>query len=1190
MSYSLDNNGQFYTTSNLERNYKLEEIIKLPIPNGVEYSENQNRVRQTLQGQQVDKNGNVVPFNHNLRFVSTIDVEFLLKGNLDPFVSILNGNQNQLVFEQGIPSWKVRKFIKDLNKHSSTNLDSYGKDEGLKNRIVDGAIKITMDPRNQLSLQSPVKMDEQQLAAANSPLGNSEKTRTMDVSSTKFMLQYENMQGKGVVGIVAVGMKNFFMLSNFYNNLISDLVSSLENEDHSSAFELIKQITFNDPLNANKIASLANLNYNALKEVADQVGRIRIPQESKLPHRFNKYYENNSLNIQQIVKDLIDQSSRNIASGSISGLLNAATDNAKELILAKINATSDFVTIYTYLLSIGTPFKTISDIMTSKLFTAVGKLTKMNIFDKNTYHFSVSNAINFYLGEELLNIMDNNVFGVILDEFDKNELKTESDLSNSDHMIKFRNFLRTQIGTTTPSSAQQMDEFQDQYNEFDDYEQQDSEQQDFDDSEVPLTKTNDDPSRRNLATNPINKADYRQALILVNHIISRNNTLKTISKTDVDQLYYIAQSVLPALDEFGLIGSITASNQGIKTNSYEKYAHIKRIENGIDRVISKENKRRSQSGKPSLKYFNLMDFLSDEKLRNDYISQYEDIKTFVNPLRAVDRVPHFREMFKIHYYDNALINTVSMKNRLEAKFAKEVLKESSITQLDKNEYKELGKYVDDVIIFNWIRGLDLKYTVPVGQSYFIDTQGKSNTVVGKEYEISLNTIEGLATFKKLVDNVIIPALKNNKNLKDNMFLKNITTGIFENPSGINEFWRPIIEMMQIDKSVRNQTVYTDMLRDFDKLSNIKINGMNVINTFFLYNLLVNKDAFGRNSFVRFFENAVRSTNDNLLVKKFYKWMSDNDYNQDENMLYDLDDLKYRLTTVSSNPYTKFDSWVSELGNVTISKGSKPPRLQAPKNHNISYYTLNMPFVSGSSTSSVVADVTPIESKDDRYFKFPLNDRNVIFDIIENFEEKYGKKVHATNNEALRDSPDEVRNARAFIENGEVYINMDKASFADPLHELTHVILAGLKFKDPDVYYNLLSAIQKHPEYENKLNAISRIYTNKHLSDLREEVFVTIMSDYFANKLYKWDNNQLFRDSDASIKKALEDMFQIESVANLKLQKLMTTDVETILYNFGSMMAHSGFDSYINIKHVNLNQELAALKDQLIKEEELKCND
>ena len=58
--------------------------------------------------------------------------------------------------------------------------------------------------------------------------------------------------------------------------------------------------------------------------------------------------------------------------------------NAKELTLAKINATSKFADIYTYLISIGTPFNQITDIMMSPIFNEIAQLADTDIFDPNT--------------------------------------------------------------------------------------------------------------------------------------------------------------------------------------------------------------------------------------------------------------------------------------------------------------------------------------------------------------------------------------------------------------------------------------------------------------------------------------------------------------------------------------------------------------------------------------------------------------------------------------------------------------------------------------------------------------------------------------------------------------------------------------------------------------------------------------
>jgi len=56
-----------------------------------------------------------------------------------------------------------------------------------------------------------------------------------------------------------------------------------------------------------------------------------------------------------------------------------------------------------------------------------------------------------------------------------------------------------------------------------------------------------------------------------------------------------------------------------------------------------------------------------------------------------------------------------------------------------------------------------------------------------DFSIGLNTIEGIASFKMLMDNYIIPTLKSNEIFKNNAFIKNITTGVFENQGIINQF-------------------------------------------------------------------------------------------------------------------------------------------------------------------------------------------------------------------------------------------------------------------------------------------------------------------------------------------------------------------------------------------------------------------
>ena len=70
------------------------------------------------------------------------------------------------------------------------------------------------------------------------------------------------------------------------------------------------------------------------------------------------------------------------ASLVISALLSAATDNAKELILAKINSGSDLASVYLYSIMLGIDFKDIVNLMISNIVQIIAKLNKINIFDE----------------------------------------------------------------------------------------------------------------------------------------------------------------------------------------------------------------------------------------------------------------------------------------------------------------------------------------------------------------------------------------------------------------------------------------------------------------------------------------------------------------------------------------------------------------------------------------------------------------------------------------------------------------------------------------------------------------------------------------------------------------------------------------------------------------------------------------
>lgn len=125
------------------------------------------------------------------------------------------------------------------------------------------------------------------------------------------------------------------------------------------------------------------------------------------PYSFNgvfvKNFEELLIQIQKVA-DRID------ASQLISALLSAATDNAKELILPKLNATTNFADIYTYLFSLGCTAEEVGKIMTSKQFSFIASIVNGNIF--GVPPMKIQDAINLYLQQGTVPQIDLNLYNL----------------------------------------------------------------------------------------------------------------------------------------------------------------------------------------------------------------------------------------------------------------------------------------------------------------------------------------------------------------------------------------------------------------------------------------------------------------------------------------------------------------------------------------------------------------------------------------------------------------------------------------------------------------------------------------------------------------------------------------------------------------------------------------------------------
>lgn len=156
---------------------------------------------------------------------------------------------------------------------------------------------------------------------------------------------------------------------------------------------------------------------------------------------------------------------------------------------------------------------------------------------------------------------------------------------------------------------------------------------------------------------------------------------------------------------------------------------------------------------------------------------------------------------------------------------------------------------------------------------------------------------------------------------------------------------------------------------------------------------------------------------------------------------------------------------------------------------------------------------------DLSFKSPKDSRRALYEI--------GNRLQAINidivlhyveqaevNQILKATGYDYSNARAFVMKGEVFINTDRASISDVVHEYGHLFLHSLKYDNPDLYNSIISSTTSHPMYDDIAKEYGHLTQQ---SDIDEEVFVTLLGEYMRGELSSKNNDKIEANKDTIIK-------------------------------------------------------------------------
>lgn len=751
---------------------------------------------------------------------------------------------NEMVLDVDLYDKIENGIIEAIDKHNTylKNNSKAKNDRILKNFAVTSLLNIIKNPVNLREAQSSV--DVMTSTAKNltkaSPKNAVQKTFTPGNVFNKIQSINENMVGKDGIAICATGLKSFFALTHMYNTVLND-----ENTSNEQKEALMCKVT----IGGKTYRGLANVNANQelMESLADA--------------------ENG--NFTTLQNYLLAQEWESDAANEASAFLSLSTDNAKELALAKLNAGTQTLGMYLYGLSLGVPVDTLFKIMTSPLAFRLVELAKGDIFSGNSGCRTILGALDYLHKDPLEQLSRFNTFD--LSTYNEGKPKDQKILGPADFAWQL---LQNSIA--------------DDYNE----KQPLLRQLAFKDTAIQLIE--DLRSKVNQISSVIQTEEefnlystlYNQALDFMEQYIA--DVKLELNSGNYDTVYgksVIAtdlETLALGADEYKEIGKILRLNQEVKTNALDLQNQVANIEEVITRRLRQlarvENRgsyyshgaTKDELKNPDKYKIDLEKFLYDEVYQQEKIAQYDRIKQSYNVLRVLTTDPQYKGYMETLYMAHQGLLNKQLKYRFTVGKIADFIQKNKVTgNLQQQVLKNGNNYVDYKLRQNWMRDSKIQITIPGSTDKmktfaFIGTPN-SYSQLYFDKTIQLGTDMGDANFKLWMEQTLIPRLKADPTLKDNIFIQHLSpivnsrtnlgmTAVYYGLNGINMLPQSDAEreMFDIHKDAFNRLATCDLIRD------AKGNTFAIKDLFYLYSLICNNGKFGPTSLHKIFEDYLDS--------------------------------------------------------------------------------------------------------------------------------------------------------------------------------------------------------------------------------------------------------------------------------------------------------------------------------------------
>lgn len=735
-------------------------------------------------------------------------------------VKIKNSNSEFVTLDQTEDSNLKNLFLSIINAYNADT--TYLKSENLvKNSIISKIKEIILSPTNQLLASTPVDEAMDEFKKATEHIGGNYNISGYSMLGM-FKQQYDASVGKDDVGIAANGLKVFFALSSYYNNYYKSNSTDFSGFDNKL---FRKSMTING----------TTYSFGSISDVS-----LSDSQKASL------------MNVLQLSNADFRNSD---AATYLSGFTSAATDNAKELIMAKLNASVELASVHIYLMILGLTPKEIVNVMTSPIVTEIVNLLDDDIFTKEDAP-SVFKAIGILSGKYIKS--KNNYMLTELESF-KSMFNGAQELK---HLAKL-------LGVNQKTSAK----IQEIHNFLGTFEKIIFSRENAIFGEELLRLKTDLATTAEIDKSSLSPINYTNTLQFATEKIIENSNgrFSELDKPKIIELLKQCSNVkVQYIDYNGQTKTRSVSILGGEFD-YRYYVYPgSQLENG-----TKFNDNYRDLTK---KYYNL-------------------IKDTFNVFDVIDSVPHFKGMIDSVIQTHLLLSLSSFKYNASFNLLKDFTRNYgyNIKDIDNvnvkflmgnrglplvvgdNEFTRMSLYVDNMIKYKWLETSPeiqkINFSLANIQNYmrraginkltlytdddafkYEDNNPFTRVLTVDEkiseddtFNINLNTNYGIANFKVLMDKVMVNLLIADKSSKIKDLLR---VELINNLFGLKG--ASIVPSFNISEKAIPAIAEKGMLLSklFNTLdSNVDPalaldSGLSWKKLFYLYNLLVNNDKYG----------------------------------------------------------------------------------------------------------------------------------------------------------------------------------------------------------------------------------------------------------------------------------------------------------------------------------------------------------